>query len=275
MAAVVADMHTHTICSDGVLTPEALIQKAAACGLQTLAITDHDTIQGIEPATVEAARAGISIIPGVELSVRFLGRELHMLGYYFDRHNKGLHAFLSRYQLMRTQRARAIVVRLNELGVPLGFGDVQALSAGPAIGRPHVAQALVAGGYVDSMGQAFVRYLRNGGPADVSKELPPAEDAITMLHEAGGIAVLAHPGNWVSDKDLMRLQALGMDGVEVIHPSHDETLVAFYTDVAHKLSLLTTGGSDFHGMRETDQKNFGTIGFTEAQFQAFQLRRAA
>ena len=275
MAAVVADMHTHTTCSDGVLTPEALVQKAAACGLQMLAITDHDTIEGIEPATQEAAKVGISIIPGVELSVRFLGRELHMLGYYFDRHNKELHRFLTHYQTLRTQRAQAIVARLNELGVPLDFEEVSALSAGLAIGRPHVAQALVSGGFVDTMGQAFVRYLRNGGPADVSKELPPAEEAIAMLHGAGGIAVLAHPGHWVSDKDIARLKALGMDGVEVIHPSHDETLIEFYTDVAHNLSLLTTGGSDFHGMRATDQKNFGTIGFTDEQFNAFQLRRAA
>ncbi len=273
MAAVAADMHTHTTCSDGALSPEALVRKAGDCGLQALAITDHDTIDAIEPATQVGEEMGISIIPGVELSVQFRGRELHMLGYYFDQHNPKLQTFLLQYQEMRTTRAKSMVGRLNELGINLDFEDVRSVAEGPAIGRPHVAQALVNKGYVDTVGQAFLKYLRNRGPADVAKELPPGKEAIEMLHEAGGIAVLAHPGNWVSDKDLDQLKALGLDGVEVIHPSHDEILVNFYVDVAHKLSLLTTGGSDFHGQRTSDEKNLGTIGFTQEQFEAFQEKR--
>ena len=273
--AVIADLHTHTTRSDGILTPEALVRKAEACGLQILAITDHDTIDGIEPATREAQGTALTVIPGVELSIHYLGRELHLLGYYFDPNNKQLADFLSRFQRMREDRARQMVERLQALGVNITFEDVRALAAGPAIGRPHVAQALVEKRYVDSLDQAFLKYLRNGGPADVSKQLPTAKEAIEVLHAAGGIAVLAHPGHWVSDKDLERLQVLGLDGVEVIHPSHDEMLVNFYVDVAHHLSLLTTGGSDFHGMRTHDEKNFGAIGLTSEQFQTFQRKRAA
>ncbi len=275
MAEVVVDMHTHTTCSDGVLSPEALVEKAAARGLELLAITDHDTIDGIAPAMAAAEQAGLTIMPGVELSIRFLGRELHLLGYDFDINNPELNAFLVHYQEARTARAREMVRKLNDLGVALDFEEVRAVAEGPAIGRPHVAQLLVSKRYVDTSEQAFLKYLRNGGPADVPKALPDAKEAIDVLHAAGGIAVLAHPGHWVSDRDLERLQALGLDGVEVVHPSHDEMLRTFYIDVAHRLSLLTTGGSDFHGMRSKDDKNFGTIGFTDQQYRAFQRRRAA
>ncbi|MEM8487396.1 MAG: PHP domain-containing protein [Bacteroidota bacterium] len=275
MADVVVDMHTHTTCSDGVLSPEALVEKAASRGLELLAITDHDTIDGIVPAMAAAKETGVTIMPGVELSIRFLGRELHLLGYDFDINNPELNAFLAHHQAQRTERAREMVRKLNGLGVDLAFEEVQAVAEGPAIGRPHVAQLLVSKRYVDTSEQAFIKYLRNGGPADVPKDLPGAEEAIAVLHKAGGIAVLAHPGHWVSDKDLERLQALGLDGVEVVHPSHDEMLRTFYIDVAHRLSLLTTGGSDFHGIRSNDEKNFGTIGFTDKQYQAFQSRRAA
>ena len=189
----------------------------------------------------------MSIIPGVELSVYFLSRELHMLGFGFDHKSASLQHFLAQYQAFRTSRAEAIVAKLNSLGVRLTFDDVRAVASGSAIGRPHIAQALVNRGYVDTIGQAFLKYLRNRGPADVPKELPHAEKAIAVLHEAGGIAVLAHPGHWVSDRDVERLKTLGMDGIEIIHPAHDEMLTNFYTDVAHRLSLLTTGGSDYHG----------------------------
>lgn len=275
MSSVVVDMHTHTTCSDGVLTPGELVEKAVACGLKGLAITDHDTIQGVYLAQEAAQDSGVEIIPGVELSVRHLGRELHLLGYCFDCENELLKDFLAQYQVMRRRRAEAIVVRLNALGVGLGFDQVRAVAEGPAIGRPHIAQALVAHGYVDNAGQAFIRYLRNGGPADVAKELPSAESAIKMLHDAGGIAVLAHPGHWVSDRDVKQLHALGLDGLELFHPSHNEMLVNFYREVAYGLSMVTTGGSDFHGQRSYDEKNFGVFGLTEDQFKSFECHQAA
>ncbi len=275
MSGIVVDMHTHTSCSDGMLAPDALVEKAAARGLQILAITDHDTIEGIGPAQQAGLEFGVSIIPGVELSIRFRGRELHLLGYYFDRKHEGLREFLKQYQVFRTQRARAILVRLSELGMAVEFEEVRALAAGPAIGRPHIAQVLVDKGYVPTVEDAFSRYLRNRGPADVSKELPTAESAITILHEAGGIAVLAHPGHWVTDKDIDLLHELGLDGIEIVHPSHDDMLVDFYKDVAHNFSMLATGGSDFHGKRSHDEENSGEIGFTREQFQRFEQKRAA
>ena len=275
MSAVVVDMHTHTSCSDGALAPAELVEKAAARGLQTLAITDHDTIDGIESAQQAGRVHGIRVIPGVELSIRFRGRELHLLGYCFDLTHTGFRDFLKQYQVFRSRRARAILVRLQELGMAVAFEEVQALAAGPAIGRPHIAQLLVDKGYVQTVEDAFSQFLRNRGPADVSKELPSAAAAINMLHEAGGIAVLAHPGHWVTDKDIDLLDELGLDGIEIVHPSHDAMLVDFYEDVAHNFSMLTTGGSDFHGKRLHDEENFGEIGFTEAQFKSFEQKRAA
>lgn len=270
MTSVFADMHTHTTCSDGALAPAELVHKANDCGIRVLAITDHDTIDAIAPAMIAATDTDVEIVPGVELSIHFRGRELHLLGFCFDWEDAGLRQFLDQYQVFRAERAQAIVDRLNDLGINLRMSDVHEVARGGAIGRPHIARALVGRGFVDTIGQAFLRFLRNGGPADVQKQLPSAEDAIKTLHTAGGIAVLAHPGNWVSDRDLSLLKTHGMDGVEIIHPSHDETLTIFYTDVAHRLNLLTTGGSDFHGLKPGDDKNFGVVGFSEEQYQSFQ-----
>ncbi len=274
MAVVTVDLHTHTTCSDGMLSPEALVRKAAQLDIQTLSITDHDTISGLPAAKAEANLHGIMLVPGVEVSVYFHGRELHMLGYCFDPENDSLLEFLSHFSDQRKLRAKAIIDKLHKMGVKLDYEHVLEHVHGEVVGRPHIAQALVDHGYVKSYEAAFTQYLRNNGPANIQKKLPTAQEAIDVLHRAGGLGVLAHPGHWVSDRDVMRLAQLGMDGVEIIHPSHDAMLKAFYMELTQNLSLLQSGGSDYHGMRPGDESNFGKIGLSETQFDAFMCRCA-
>ena len=269
MAVVTVDLHTHTTCSDGMLAPVELVRKAVQHGIQALSITDHDTISGLAAAKEEADLQGILLVPGVEVSVYFQGRELHMLGYCFDPENDSLLQFLSHFSDQRKLRARSIIERLNKLGIKLEYESVLEHVHGEVIGRPHIAQALVDHGYVKNYEAAFTQYLRNNGPANIQKKLPTAKETLEVFHKAGGLGVLAHPGHWVSDRDIIRLAQLGMDGVEIIHPSHDDMLKTFYTELAQNLSLLQSGGSDYHGMRPGDQSNFGTIGLSEKQFDAF------
>ena len=271
MIPIQADLHTHTTCSDGVLSPEALVRKARLRGLNTLAITDHDTVSGVLPARKEAALRSITLLSGVELSVDFNQRELHLLGYCIDVEAPALKDYLAYYSAQRETRARAIVERLYTMGLRLDYDTLRATIPDAAIGRPHIARALVEAGYTRTTGVAFAHYLGDGRPADIPKELPPAATAIEVVHAAGGVCVLAHPGHWVSDREIYTLKEQGLDGVEIIHPSHDDMLTSFYTRLANKLSLLKSGGSDYHGKRQGDETNFGKTGLTLEQFERFRL----
>ena len=266
-----ADLHTHTTCSDGMLTPGELVSKAHRRGIKVLAITDHDSVSGYEPGKKTSDELGIRLIPGVELSVQFHRRELHVLGYGFDNSHEALQEYLGYFVEKREQRAEAIVDQLYKMGFRLDYDTIRSNNPDAAIGRPHIARALVEAGYVKNTGRAFAKYLGDGRPADVPKELPYAQKAIEMLHKAGGIAILAHPGHWVSDREINDLQLVGLDGIEIIHPSHTAMLTDFYARVADKLSLIPSGGSDFHGKRADDEYNFGKIGLTHEQFQRFRL----
>ena len=271
MIPIEADLHTHTNCSDGMLTPAELVQKAHQLGLKALAITDHDTILGVPPG-IEAARAyAIQIISGVELSVQFHRRELHLLGYGMDIESDALTDYLDYFVEKRKERAKRIVEQLDKLGLRLDFEALSATHTNVAIGRPHIARALVEAGYVKNTGRAFARYLADGRPADVPKELPYAKTAIDVIHAAGGVTALAHPGHWVSDREIYALRDLGMDGIEIIHPTHDDMLTSFYTGVANKLGMIKSGGSDYHGQRSDDESNFGKTGLTHEQFERFRL----
>ena len=271
MASVV-DLHTHTVCSDGMLTPEALVARARENGVRVLGITDHDTFEGLADAVSAGASLGVDIVSGVELSIRFNGRELHMLGYFFDPKNADLLEFVGYYSTSRERRALKILEKLNGLGISLSPERVRERVGGNVIGRPHIAQAMVADGHVESYEEAFIRFLRNGGPADVSKELPRLSEALKALHGAGGIGVLAHPGHWVTDRDVHRMVDYGLDGIEIYHPSHDEMLSEYYTKLAQSKGLVMTGGSDYHGMRAGDEENLGRIGLSVDQFES--LREA-
>ncbi len=256
-----ADLHTHTTYSDGRLRPEALVEKARRRGLAALAVTDHDTVAGVEEAMAAGVRHGIDVVPGVELSVTVDAREIHLLGYGFDPANAALRAHLRAFAQARRERAARTVERLHELGISLSFDAVLAQATGSeALGRPHVARALVEAGHVPSMSVAFERYLKDGGPAFVAKPRVPVEEALALLHGAGGIGVLAHPGHHTNDVLLRRLVRAGLDGLEVYHPMHDASLVRFYQRCARAFDLVETGGSDYHGQRARDEEHLGVYG---------------
>ena len=249
------------------LSPSELVAKARQRGLSALALTDHDSVEGLEEAHAAGAREGIEVINGVELSVSVGEDEVHVLGYFFDRHHAGLLGYLEYFRKERYVRAGRIIERLNALGVPLTFEAVEAEAGQSAFGRPHIARALVAGGFVAAYPDAFEHYLGWNGPANVAKTLFPATEALRVLHEAGGLAVLAHPGHWTSDATLMTLIRAGLDGIETIHPSHDALLIHYYKQIVRDFFLIETGGSDYHGGRPEDEENFGAVTIPYAQLE--------
>jgi predicted metal-dependent phosphoesterase TrpH len=267
-----ADLHTHTHCSDGRLAPAELVRSARQHGLQALAITDHDTIDGLAEGMAAGRRWGVEVVPGVELSVTVGETEVHLLGYFFDPDDARLRAHLTAFREARFDRARWMVHQLNGLGFALDLDDVLAQARGGAVGRPHVAQAMAASGYVATYQEAFDQYLRDGAPAFVSKPLFPAEEALEMLHRAGGIGVLAHPGHWTSDAVVRALVAAGLDGFEVIHPAHDLMLTRYYRQLARDHGLSETGGSDYHGVRPSDEEHFGPYSIPYPQFERLRAR---
>lgn len=243
------DLHLHTTASDGLLPPEQLVLAAHKAGLSAIAVTDHDTLAGVEEASAAAAPLGIRIIPGVELSVFHAGREIHMLALHVTRPD-AINDRLRRFRDTRRERAEEIVRKLNALGVLLPLDSVMSEAGDAAVGRPHVARAMVTHGMVRDNHEAFDRYLGFGRPAYVPKERVTASDAIEISHEAGGIAVWAHPGHSGRRAELENLRELGMDGVEVRHPGHSAEDIQRLGALAEYLQLLPSGGSDWHGTRD-------------------------
>ena len=263
-----ADLHTHTTCSDGRLAPAALVREAAARDLSVLAVTDHDTVAGVPEAQAAGRAEGVQVVAGVELSVTHGsgddGEDLHLLGYGFDPEHDELRQHLARFKEARRERARAMAERLTEIGYPLAFDDVtrQAASSSgdeAALGRPHVAQALVAAGHVPTSRAAFDRLIGDDGPAFVDKPRFDAADALDLLHRAGGIGALAHPGEWTADAAFRALLDAGLDAVEVVHPAHDERLARYWRKKADAHGLLPTGGSDYHGPGDDADDRFGAF----------------
>jgi predicted metal-dependent phosphoesterase TrpH len=240
------DLHLHSTASDGINPPEVVVRIASEAGLRALALTDHDTVEGIEPAR-EAARAlGIVLVAGVELSAYEGADEVHVLGLHLDRIDE-MRSALETFQEARRERAEGIVRLLNGLGVRITFDDVLAVAKDAAIGRPHVARALVENGWAMDLRDAFDRYLGAGRPAYLDKKRITIPDAIAMIHRCGGIAVLAHPGPDGNREHLEALVGMGLDGVEVIHPSHSAEDRARLLTLARHLNIVPSGGSDSHG----------------------------
>lgn len=269
-----ADLHTHTTASDGRLSPSELVERARRHGIQALAVTDHDTLDGYDEAVAAGSRWGVEIIAGIELSVTVGFAEVHLLGYFFDPEHAPLRAHLASFREDRLERARRIVARLREEGVALTLQAVEEQAGDGVIGRPHIALALVAGGFVASYNEAFDRYLRDGASAFVSKPLFAVEEALAMLHEAGGIGVLAHPGHWTSERLVQHMVRCGLDGLEVIHPSHDYSLTRYYREMARGFGLLETGGSDYHGLRAGDDDLLGRYSIPLQQLESLRRRAA-
>jgi predicted metal-dependent phosphoesterase TrpH len=240
------DLHTHSTASDGSRTPGEVVVAARAAGLAAFALTDHDTIAGLPDARAAGAQQGVRVISGVELSAVEGDIETHILGLHLSELADLEHRLVALRE-MRVTRATRIVERLNALGIAVTFEAVLAQAAGGALGRPHVARALIAGGFATDFREAFERYLGNGKPAFVAKDKLPLAEAIGLIHKAGGLAVLAHPGQLATRERLATLAALGLDGVEVLHPSHSWDESQRLDALAAELELVRSGGSDWHG----------------------------
>lgn len=243
------DLHMHSTASDGSRAPADVVRAARDAGLAAIALTDHDTVAGLPDAQRAGEALGVRIVNGVELSAVEGETETHLLGLHLQDLTV-LERGLGALREMRQRRAARIVERLNELGVSVTLADVLAEAGEGALGRPHVARAMVASGWATDFRDAFDRYLGAGKPAFVGKDQLGMSDAIAMIHDAGGLAVLAHPG-WAGTRERIEaLVALGLDGVEVKHPGHSASDTARLKGLVELLGLVPSGGSDWHGAAE-------------------------
>jgi 3',5'-nucleoside bisphosphate phosphatase len=243
-----ADLHLHTIFSDGTYSPEELAGHAARMRLHTIALTDHDTVEGCLRASAACQKLGLDFIPGAELTAEIDSTEIHLLGYFLDLDNPRLLRETAQFQAVRQNRIREMAQRLNQLGLPLDADTVFALANCRSPGRPHVARALVRGGFCRSVDEAFERFLKKDRPAWVPKFKMSALNGIDLIHAAGGLAILAHPGLNHVDPAIPRLAEAGLDGLECFHTKHAPATAEHYLRLASSLRLLVTGGSDCHGM---------------------------
>jgi 3',5'-nucleoside bisphosphate phosphatase len=243
-----ADLHLHTNFSDGTYTPEELAGHGHRLGFRALALTDHDTVEGCERMAAACEREGIEFIPAAELTAELNGHELHLLAYYFDTTNAKLLTELARFQQVRQNRIREMVARINQLNVPLREEAVFEIANCRAPGRPHVARALVQEGFCYNLDEAFDRFLKKGKPAWVPKCKMSALEAVELVHNAGGVAVMAHPGLNRCDDLIPALADCGMDGLECYHTKHTTADSERYLKFAQREKLLVTGGSDCHGV---------------------------
>lgn len=269
------DLHLHTTASDGRSTPEALVREAAAAGVRTIAVTDHDTMASTAAIANAASEAGLTSVPGIEITAVGDGRDVHVLGYFLDPEHDELQAFLANQRADRRRRLETIVAKLDRLGVPLEAGLLEraaAQSAGRALGRPLVARALVDAGHARDIGDAFDRYLGDGRPAFVERRGASPADVVRLIARAGGLASVAHPGKLKRDDIVSAMIAAGMPAIEVHHPDHDELDAARYAQIARMHNLAVTGGSDYHGPGSGRTGGLGKVGLTEDQFARLRSR---
>ena len=244
------DLHVHTTASDGLCSPDQLVERAAAAGVTTLSVTDHDTVAGLARTADRCAAARIRFVPGIEITAIAGGRDVHMLGYFFDAGHPPLLAFLERQRESRFARLGAIAERLASHGVLVDVAplvDEARRQGGHTVGRPQVARALVAAGHAADTNDAFERWLGFGKPGFVARAGAPPEEVIAVIHDAGGLASLAHPGLTQVDARIPALVAAGLDAIEAFHPDHDPATRDRYVALARAHRLLLTGGSDYHG----------------------------
>jgi predicted metal-dependent phosphoesterase TrpH len=268
------DLHAHTTASDGILSPTALVAKAHGRGIRALAITDHDTVEGIREAQSATAERAIEIVPGIEISATLGERkEVHILGHFVNIEDPDLLAYCSFCRVERVRRIELITAKLRDLGLSIGFDEVLAINPSGMLGRMHIAMALVEKKEVSSIKLAFEKYLYDDGPAYITKWHFPVKEAIALIHKAGGNAIIAHPGRSVNESQLFQVIEAGIDGIEVRHPSQNAHQEEHYRRIAEHYDLLMTGGSDFHGSKDIDETAFSQYGVTYEAYTV--LRKAA
>jgi predicted metal-dependent phosphoesterase TrpH len=250
-----SDLHLHSTCSDGLLSPVEMMRACAAAGLGVVSLTDHDTLDGLSMAGEAAESLGLDLIPGLELTCKHRSRgTVHLLGYGVDAASQVLNAALDEARRLREARAGQMVERLQGLGLKIELEEVERIAGAAPPGRPHLADALVASGQASSRAEVFQRWLGDGGPGDVRRPAPAPEEGIELIHEAGGLAVLAHPPK-PAGALIEALCRAGLDGVETLHPSQGAGHVKILRETVRRFGLLETGGSDCHG----DERGLRTL----------------
>ena len=265
-----ADLHLHTFFSDGTFTPEELVLHAQKNSLACIALTDHDTVEGCARAAAACAAVKMEFIPGAELTAEMDDTEVHIIGYFLDTQNAVLLEKIAKFQTVRQNRIREMVAALNKLGVPLKVEAVFALANCQSPGRPHVARALVKERLIGNLDEAFEKFLKRGRPAWVPKAKMSALESVELIHQAGGLAVMAHPGLNRSDEIIPGLVDAGLDGIECFHSKHSTSTSERYLEIADKYRLLVTGGSDCHGF----SKNKPLIGSVRLPYEHVQQLQA-
>ena len=265
------DLHTHTFHSDGFYSPEKIVLKAKERGIDTLSITDHDNLAGIPEAVELGRKIGVEVIPGLEISTDVNDREVHILAYFFEPDNEELERYLIFFREERLKRAVRIVNKLNSIGLSISIDDVLEKAKNCAVGRPHIAEALFEKGLTSSFFEAFNKYIGNGGPAYEKKVHLSPQSAFKIISDAGGLSFIAHPGT-MPESLLKDLISAGVDGIEVIHPSHTQQLIRFYKGIVNEYFLLESGGSDFHGGKREDENNLGKYSVNYSIVEAMRQR---
>ncbi|MCU7490054.1 MAG: PHP domain-containing protein [Ignavibacteria bacterium] len=261
------DLHLHTTCSDGVCSPLEIVYKAKKAGLDVISITDHDNLAGIEAAAEFGKQMDVEVIPGVEISTDIEDKEVHLLGYFIDIYHDEFQKYLSFFRQERYNRALRIVKKLNRQGVFISIESVLQKAKNGAVGRPHIAQTLIEAGYVNNFYEAFDKYIGNQCPAFERKIHLSPQSALKLISDAGGLSFIAHPG-YVSEKILLSLINAGIDGIEVVHPSHNQNQVKYYRGIVNEYCLLASGGSDYHGGKREDEQNLGKFYITRNNLDA-------
>jgi 3',5'-nucleoside bisphosphate phosphatase len=265
------DLHIHTNHSDGYYSPGQIVNLAKNAGLDIISITDHDNLNGIPEALEAAKEIGMEIIPGVEISSDMGDREVHILAYFVEMDNPELERYLSFFREERIKRAERIVKKLNALGLSLNLSDVMDIAQNCAVGRPHIAQAMLEKNLISSYFVAFNKYIGNGCPAYEKKVHISPQSAFKIISDAGGLSFIAHPG-YMPEAILKHLIEAGVDGIEVMHPSHSPQQVRFYKGIVNEYFLLESGGSDFHGGKRDDEKNLGSYCVRFSTLEAMRSR---
>lgn len=268
------DLHLHTTASDGHLSSEELVARVAGAGVTVMAVTDHDTVAGLPRAEAAAAARGIRLIPGIEITAVEEGRDVHVLGYFFDAANRALALFLEAQRADRRRRIAEMAARLAALGIPIDTDALMARHAGRAVGRPAIAAELVRGGHVATVAEAFDKYLGTGGAAFVPRIGAPVHEVARVVRDAGGVASIAHPGLHRDPALLGRVAGRGgpVEAIEVFHTEHDEPTRAALLAFAGEHGLLVTGGSDFHGDGAGRTIGLGHIGLPREHFERLAAR---
>jgi 3',5'-nucleoside bisphosphate phosphatase len=254
-----ADLHTHSLFSDGKLSPTELAKKAKAKGLSLFALTDHDTADGLIEAQEASKELGLQFIYGTEITSDFNGKEAHILAYSFSLKTNELREFLKSQNELRENRIREMLEKLKEMGVTLSFESIKEISGNGSIGRPHLAKAIVNAGYAKNSSEAFSKYIGNYAPAYFKSAHPDFKDVIKVIHRAKGKAILAHPAKNYTDTELNDWIYHGIDGFEMIHPRHPYPLQQKFENLSNQYGLIKTGGSDFHGFYSKDEVYFGVV----------------